>query len=51
MATDQTVETSDKLWSEECANADDTPEDLKVYEFTNGKRFEAAETLYDTPAP
>lgn len=49
MATDQIVTTSEKLWSEEVANADDTPEQNPGYEFSNGKAFESAETLYHAP--
>lgn len=33
------VETSTKLWSEEVAEVDTEPEDLKCYEFSNGKRI------------
>ncbi len=33
------VETSTKLWSEEVAAVDTEPEDLKCYEFSNGRKL------------
>jgi hypothetical protein len=39
MAIDQTVKTSERLWSEEVKKADNTPEQKPTYEFSNGRVF------------
>lgn len=34
------INSSTKLWSEECREADPTPEERPAYEFSNGRRFD-----------
>lgn len=46
MPDDQTVTTSDRLWSEEVAQADTTEEDKTAYEWSNGKKFEEGNGPY-----
>lgn len=50
MADEQVVTTSERLWSEEVEAIDGSKEDKTAYEFTNGRRMEGAESLYDQPA-
>jgi hypothetical protein len=35
---------STKLWSEICEEVDDSPEDKTAYQFSNGRKLEAADT-------
>lgn len=46
MADEQTVTSSEKLWSEEVAQADTTPEDKTVYTFGNNRKFVESDTPY-----
>jgi hypothetical protein len=50
MQPDETVvTTSTMLWSEVCALADSTPEDKTVYIFSNNRKFQDGQGVYDTP--
>lgn len=51
MPDDQTVTTSDRLWSEEVEIAKGgQEEDKTAYEWSNGKKFEDGDGPYATPA-
>lgn len=40
MASDETVTFRERLWSQECEQADPDPEDKTDYLFSNGRKFE-----------
>jgi hypothetical protein len=46
MADEQTVRTSERVWSAECKQADPTPEDETAYVFSNGKKFKEGDGPY-----
>lgn len=46
---EQRVQTSTILWSEVCARADPREEDRTVYVFSNGRKFNDGQGVYDTP--
>jgi hypothetical protein len=46
MSDDTKVEFSERLWSEEVAAADPTPEDKTAYVWSNGKKFEDGQGPY-----
>jgi hypothetical protein len=48
MADEQIVTTSEKLWSEEVETVDDSKEIKTAYVFSNGRKFDWPEPLYDT---
>ena len=46
---DEPVRTTERNWAEEVQLADSTPEDKTAYQFTNGKKFEQPDPLYEQP--